>query len=56
MYFIVKDCTDFILVIIHRYRSLISVHEVIGICRIFMAFEGHICCWHIYGYNILYKD
>ena len=28
---------------------LISAHEVIWLCDIYVAFEGYICCWHIYG-------
>ena len=27
-------------------------HEVIGI---YVTFEGHICCWHIYGLGMVVK-
>ena len=28
------------------------VHEVIGICGLSMAFEGHICCSYMYVYSM----
>ena len=28
------------------------VYEVIDICGIYMTFEGHNYCWHIYGYGM----
>ena len=40
---------------IYRHSSLISVCELIVICGLSMAFEGHICCWHKYGYSMVYK-
>ena len=38
---------------IYRHSCLIYAHEVIGICGIYIAFEGHISCWHIHGYSIV---
>ena len=38
---------------IYGHNFLISVHEVIGICGIYVGFEEQICCWHIYGYNMV---
>ena len=32
---------------IHTDMVVSCAHEVIGICGIFMAFEGYICYWHI---------
>ena len=32
---------------------LISACEVLGICGIYLAFEGHICYWYIYGNSVV---
>ena len=34
----------------------LSAHELIDICGISVEFEGHICYWHIYGYNMENKS
>ena len=28
-------------------------HDVLDLCGIYMAFEGNICCWHIYDYSVI---
>ena len=38
---------------IYIYSCLLSEHELIAICGIYMAFEGYICGWHIYSNNIV---
>ena len=50
----IMDCSEFIWDI---YTDIVVIysHKVIGICGIYMAFEGHICCRHIYGYEMLNK-
>ena len=45
----IMDCTEFILGTYTDAVVSMSVHKIIGICGISVAFEGHICCWHIYG-------
>ena len=30
--------------------------QVIGICDVYVALEGYICCWHIYGNNMVIKS
>ena len=50
----IVDCSEFIWVI-DLHSSLTFVHEVIGTSGISMAFEGHICCWHLYGYSMVNK-
>ena len=30
-------------------------HEVNGIYGIYVIFEGHICCWHMYSYSMVNK-
>ena len=35
---------------------LISTHDAIGICGIYVTFEGHVCCWHIYGNSMVNKS
>ena len=34
---------------IYWHGSLISAYEVVVMCGIYVVFEGHIYCWHIYG-------
>ena len=34
----------------------ISSHELIFICGICVAFEGHICCWDIYGNSMVKRS
>ena len=36
---------------IYGHCTLICAHELIGIYGIYVAFEEHICWWHIYGYT-----
>ena len=36
--------------VIHSY--LICAQELIGKCGLSVTFEGHIYCWHIYGYSM----
>ena len=38
---------------IYQHRCLISVHEIVGICGIYMVFEEHISYCHIYGYSMV---
>ena len=40
---------------IYSHSCLISDCEVIGICGIYVTFEGHICCWQMYAYNMINK-
>ena len=35
--------------------ALPSTEQIVGICGICVAFEGHTCCWHINAYSILNK-
>ena len=37
------------------HSCLISAHEEVGICSVYVAFEGHICCWYIYSYSMINK-
>ena len=46
----IVDCSEFI-----WHSFLISAHELIDIYHIFLVFEGHICCWHIYGNSMVLK-
>ena len=32
-----------------------SAHEVISICCVYVVFEGHVCDWHMYAYNMIEK-
>ena len=41
---------------IYGHSHLICAHEIIGTCGMYMAFQGHICCWYIYGYSIVNKS
>ena len=41
---------------IYWHICLISTCELIGICDMQMAFEGHICCWHICDSSIVNKS
>ena len=47
----IVDCTVHIRYV-YRHTCLICAHEIIGICSISIAFEGHICYWHIHGYSM----
>ena len=38
---------------IYWHSCLICAYEVIGICDIYVAFEGYICYCHIYGYSMV---
>ena len=40
---------------INQQSCLVSTQEQIGICDIYVAFERHICCWHIYAHSIINK-
>ena len=44
----IVDCIEFTLGI---YINIVvsCIHEVVGICSIFMVFEGHIYCSYMYG-------
>ena len=41
---------------IYLEHYLISVHEVVDICGIYLTFEGHVCWWHIYGNSMVIKS
>ena len=50
----IVSCTEFIG--IYTYIIVSCVHELIGICDISMALEGHICGLHINDYSIENKS
>ena len=36
--------------------GLIHAHILIDICGIYVVFDGHICCWHIYSNSIVIES
>ena len=48
------DCWEF-MGHIYLQSCLIILHELICIVGIYVPFEGHICCWYIYGNTIVNK-
>ena len=40
---------------IYWYSCLVSAHELIYVCDIYVAFEGHICLRHIHGSTVVHK-
>ena len=51
----IVDCSKFVC---SAYTSIVvsGAHELVGVYCISMTFEGHIYCWHIYGYVITTRD
>ena len=50
------ECMPVVMVIFFIALScLISAYDVIGINGLFVAFEEHIYCWHIYNHSLLDK-
>ena len=41
---------------IYWHSCLISAHKVISMCDMYVAFEGHIFYWHMYGYSMVNKS
>ena len=41
---------------IYWHTCLIAAHKLICLCRIYMAFEGRVWCWYIYGNNMVNKS
>ena len=40
-----------------KYITVAScAHKVIGICVIYVTFEGHFCYWHLYGSSMIMKS
>ena len=37
----------------YEYCCLLGAHELICMCGIYVAFEGHICFWQIYGNSMV---
>ena len=38
---------------IYTDSFLVSVHELIFMCGVYVAFEGNTYCWHMYGSSMV---